>query len=137
MTLRGRSCPGESVQFGGDASSLGRTADRWKISWACQRLASAAVVWPAARAGLRVSLTQGAGDPAGQVPGLPVMCLGPVEVTAEPVQRPQLVEHLSLTVPVADAAVDAKRRLLGLSRARASAAPGDSRQSGTAPSPGR
>ena len=64
-----------------------------------------------------MSLVPGAGDSAGQFQGLLVTPLSLREVTADPVQRPSLVERLGLTTPVAEVAVDAQ----GLLRARAAA----------------
>ena len=72
----------------------------------------------ASQAGQRVSLVPGAGDSAGQLQGVLVTFLGLREVTADPVQRPCLVECLGLTTPVAEVAVDAQGLLQGLGRGR-------------------
>ena len=60
----------------------------------------------AAQAGQRVGLVPGTADRAGQFQGLLVTRLSLGGFTAEPVQRPCLIKHLSLTTPVADVAED-------------------------------
>ena len=72
----------------------------------------------AAQAGQRVRLGPGAGDGAGQFQGLLVAPLSLREVTADPVQRPCLVERLGLATPVAEVAVDAQGLLQSLGRGR-------------------
>ena len=72
----------------------------------------------AAQAGQCVRLVPGAGDGAGQVQGPLVAPLSLREVTADPVQRPSLVERSYLTAPVAEVAVDVQGLLQGLGRGR-------------------
>jgi hypothetical protein len=52
------------------------------------------------------------------VQGLAVDLLGLREVTADPVQRPALVERLGFAAPVTEVAVDAEGLLGGLGRGR-------------------
>ena len=72
----------------------------------------------AAQAGQCLRLVAGAGDSAAQFQGLLVAPLSLREVTADPVQRPSLVERLGLTTPVTEVAQDAQGLLQGLGRSR-------------------
>ena len=65
-----------------------------------------------------MSLVPGAADSAGQFQGLLVTLISLRQVTADPVQRPRLVERLGLTTPVADVAGDAQGLLQCLGRGR-------------------
>ncbi len=60
----------------------------------------------AAQAGRRVCLVPGSADCAGQLQGLLVTRISLGGFTAEPVQRPYLVESCNLSTPVGEVAVD-------------------------------
>ena len=98
---------------------------RWNISCAClqEGLGLGGVAGgagAAAQAGQCVSLVPGAGDSAGQLQGLLVTLLSPRELTADPVQRPSLIERLGLPTPVAEVAADAQGLLQQPGRGRVS-----------------
>src|SRR5450755_1620065 len=120
--MRCWSLRGEGVQLGRDAGRLSRAdppEDLFCLPQARLGISGAAGgQGAAAQAGQRLGLIPGAIDHAGQVPCLPVTGRCLVEVTAEPVQRPRLIERLSLTAPVAEVTVDAQGRLQGLGCAR-------------------
>ncbi len=107
-----RSRVSEGVQFGGNVACLGRAGpleNLVRLPKARLRVGGAAGGQGApAQAGQRMGFIPATADLAGQVQGAPVTGPGRRQVAADPVQRPCLVERLSLTFPVAEVAVEAQ-----------------------------
>jgi hypothetical protein len=110
--LRGRSRTGKSLEFGGNVGGLAGPDPLEDLQCLPQQdLGLRGVAdghGASAQAGQCVSLVPGGGDGAGQFQGPLVAHLSLRGFTADPVQRPSLVERLGLTTPAAQVAVDAQ-----------------------------
>jgi hypothetical protein len=113
--LAGRSRIGKTFEFGADVGGLRRPNPLEDLQRAAQPVFCLGGVAgrksAPAQASQRVGLIPGAVDLPGKAQSLLVAGPGPRQVPADPVQRPELVQGLDLTAPIADVAADAQRLL--------------------------
>jgi len=113
--VRGRLRTGESAEFGANLGGPGRADPLEDLQClpqsVCRLIGVIGGQNTSAQAGQCVGLVPGAAGLAGQVQGLPVAPLSLREFTADPLQRPCLVERRGLATPLAEVAVDAQSLL--------------------------